>query len=81
LQLQTLWPFPEEEVAALARRVRFLVVAEMNLGQLAGEVKKAAGGTEVVSLTGAGGKLFMPAEILEALTPAGGRRLKRVVHQ
>ncbi|MGB9903743.1 MAG: 2-oxoacid:acceptor oxidoreductase subunit alpha [Desulfotomaculales bacterium] len=81
LQLQTLWPFPEEEVAALARRVRFLVVAEINLGQLAGEVKKAAGGTEVVSLTGAGGKLFTPEEILEALAPAGGRRLKRVVHQ
>ena len=81
LQLQTLWPFPEKEVAALARRVRLLVVAEMNLGQVAAEVKRAAAGAEVVSLTTAGGRLFTPAEISAALCTAGGRRLKKVVHR
>ena len=44
LQLQTVWPFPDKEVAALARKARMVVVPEMNYsGQVAGEVRKALG--------------------------------------
>ena len=43
LRLQTLWPFPGEAVADLGRRVGRILVPEMNLGQVEGEVRKAAG--------------------------------------
>jgi len=82
LQLQTIWPFPEEEVAALAPRVRQIVVAEMNLGQIEGEVRRTvAGRTKVVPLTTGGGRLFTPGEIRRAVCAAPGGRLKKAVHQ
>jgi len=40
LQLVTLWPFPEEEVIEVCNRVKGVVVPEMNLGQLIGEVNR-----------------------------------------
>lgn len=71
LQLQTIWPFPEREIAALGTRVQQLVVAEMNMGQLAAEVRRVvAEKTNVVSLTTAGGRLFSPGEIRRALCAA-----------
>jgi 2-oxoglutarate/2-oxoacid ferredoxin oxidoreductase subunit alpha len=42
LRLQTLWPFPEEAVVDVASRVGCLLVPEMNLGQVEGEVRKVA---------------------------------------
>ncbi len=42
LRLQTLWPFPEAIVEAVGRRVARLLVPEMNLGQVEGEVRKVA---------------------------------------
>jgi 2-oxoglutarate/2-oxoacid ferredoxin oxidoreductase subunit alpha len=68
VKAEIVWPFPRERVAALARRVRAILVPEMNLGQLVGEVERAAGGAcRVVSLPKVGGELFTPAEILEAV--------------
>jgi 2-oxoglutarate ferredoxin oxidoreductase subunit alpha len=65
---ETVWPFPAAEVAALARRVRALLVPEMNLGQLVGEVERAAAGAcRVVPLSKVGGELFTPDEISRAL--------------
>ncbi|MEW5897893.1 MAG: 2-oxoacid:acceptor oxidoreductase subunit alpha [Bacillota bacterium] len=82
LQLQTIWPFPAEEVANLSRRVPQLIVAEMNLGQLEAEVRRAVSGkAEVIPLTSGGGRLFTPEEILGAICTAPGGRLKKVVHQ
>lgn len=67
-QAQTVWPFPAPEVAALASRVRAILVPEMNLGQLVGEVERAAAGRcRVVPLAKVGGELFTPAEIRVAL--------------
>lgn len=42
LRLKTIWPFPVDEVAALGETVKCLLVPEMNLGQVEGEVRKAA---------------------------------------
>ena len=42
IRLQTLWPFPQQEVAEVSRRVERILVPEMNLGQVEGEVRKAA---------------------------------------
>jgi 2-oxoglutarate ferredoxin oxidoreductase subunit alpha len=74
LQLQTVWPFPDREVAALARRARLVVVPEMNYsGQLAGEVRKALGaGTEIRRVNRYNGTIITPQDILDAITrPAG----------
>ncbi|NWF92517.1 MAG: 2-oxoacid:acceptor oxidoreductase subunit alpha [Syntrophaceae bacterium] len=67
LRLKTLWPFPEEAVAELGRRVKRIFVPEMNQGQVAGEVKKYAR-CDVISLGQTNGEVIQPGTILEALT-------------
>ena len=72
LRLITLWPFPEERIAALAQSVRALVVAELNLGQVAREVERCsrASGRPVHWVTHAGGAMLPPAEIVTAVEVA-----------
>jgi 2-oxoglutarate ferredoxin oxidoreductase subunit alpha len=78
LRLKTVWPFPEALVAGVAARVRRIVVPEMNLGQLALEVERAAGGgatagrSKVARLGKVNGELFRPEEIYGAIL--GGAR-------
>jgi 2-oxoglutarate ferredoxin oxidoreductase subunit alpha len=66
LRLQTLWPFPTREVAALGARVKRILFPELNLGQLA-LVAGAATPTEVVSLTQVNGVAISPDTIQERL--------------
>ncbi|MCL1974979.1 MAG: 2-oxoacid:acceptor oxidoreductase subunit alpha [Firmicutes bacterium] len=40
LQLVTIWPFPYEQVAKICEQVQGVVVPEMNLGQIQGEIRK-----------------------------------------
>ncbi len=64
----TLWPFPAEELAAVAQRTSRLVVAEMNLGQMVGEVERAVGKEKTVTTClKATGETISPEEILSAL--------------
>jgi 2-oxoglutarate ferredoxin oxidoreductase subunit alpha len=63
LKLLTLWPFPEERVAILGKRMR-LLVPELNRGQLVREVERVAG--DVVRLNRYDGELITPRQILEA---------------
>jgi 2-oxoglutarate ferredoxin oxidoreductase subunit alpha len=68
LRLITVWPFPEEEIRALANRVRALVTVEINLGQIHLEVQRCCGGKSPVFLVGsAGGTVIPPEDILEVL--------------
>jgi 2-oxoglutarate ferredoxin oxidoreductase subunit alpha len=48
-KLGALWPFPDREIAALAERVRHLMVLENNLGQIFHYVQAAAAGRAQVS--------------------------------
>jgi 2-oxoglutarate ferredoxin oxidoreductase subunit alpha len=41
LELQTLWPFPANAVRERCERAKYVVVVEMNMGQILNEVKKA----------------------------------------
>jgi 2-oxoglutarate ferredoxin oxidoreductase subunit alpha len=72
LQLQTVWPFPDREVAALAANARMVVVPEMNYsGQLAGEVRKAVGaGTEIRRVNRYNGTIITPRDILDVMNQA-----------
>ncbi len=64
----TLWPFPREQVANLAQRVKGILVPEMNMGQIIGEVERVAGITPVVPLNKANGQPISPDEISVALS-------------
>lgn len=66
----TLWPFLAEELAAACGSANRIVVAEMNLGQLAGEVERAVGKDKrVTRCLKANGETITPNEIYSALQP------------
>jgi len=69
LQLITIWPFPEREVEALAKRVKTIVVPEMNYaGQVAGEVQRVIPpGVDLKRVNKYNGQIITPQEILKAL--------------
>jgi 2-oxoglutarate ferredoxin oxidoreductase subunit alpha len=68
LRLITIWPFPEHHLRALARRVKTLVVPELNLGQMVYEVERVAGGlSRTIGVTHAGGGVHRPEDILAAI--------------
>jgi 2-oxoglutarate/2-oxoacid ferredoxin oxidoreductase subunit alpha len=65
---RTLWPFPTAEVAEVASRTHTILVAEMNRGQMIGEVERAAAGmSRVVGHFRADGEPITPTEILAAV--------------
>jgi 2-oxoglutarate ferredoxin oxidoreductase subunit alpha len=66
LRLKTLWPFPEEAVKQLGKRVKKVLVPEMNLGQVAGEVKKYCF-CEVIPLGQTNGEVIQPETIIGGL--------------
>jgi len=67
LRMRTLWPFPEEAIAALAGRVKAFVVPEINMGQMALEVQRAAAGRAPVKHIGCSGRIHLPEEVLAAI--------------
>ncbi len=78
LRPQTLWPFPEDRVSALADRVDGCLVVEMNAGQMLDDVRLAVGGQIPVSFYGRmGGVVPMPDEILAAIEDAYDRLVER----
>jgi 2-oxoglutarate ferredoxin oxidoreductase subunit alpha len=67
-RLVTVWPFPEEQIAGLAERVRGFVTVELNLGQIHLEVQRCAAGKVPCHLVGhAGGTVIPPERIIECL--------------
>ncbi len=70
LQLVTVWPFPDEEVAALGKKVKTVVVPEMNYGgQLAGEVQRVLGPDKDIRRVNCyNGQVMTPSVILAAIT-------------
>ncbi len=60
----TIWPFPSERIEELAGRVKSIIVAEMNLGQMVLEVERAAKGkVEIEGVFLASGELITPDAI------------------
>jgi 2-oxoglutarate ferredoxin oxidoreductase subunit alpha len=65
------WPFPQQRIRELAGRVKAFVVPELNLGQMALEVERAAAGqAAVIPVTHAGGSVHNPETILQAIVEA-----------
>lgn len=68
LRLITIWPFPYELVSSLAKRVKTILVPEMNMGQMIYPIREAAAGVcEVRLYSKIGGEIHTPGEILAEL--------------
>jgi len=77
LKLVTVWPFAEERIRELASQVKAFVVPEINLGQIALEVERCAGGqAKTVLVPHAGGGLHRPEDILEAIVGAAAPEVR-----
>ncbi|PUU97264.1 2-oxoacid:acceptor oxidoreductase subunit alpha, partial [Acinetobacter baumannii] len=66
--LVTVWPFADKIIFELAKKVRGLIVAELNYGQIVGEVERAAKGQCAVQLCAKYDMtIFEPEEIEAAI--------------
>jgi 2-oxoglutarate ferredoxin oxidoreductase subunit alpha len=74
LRLITVWPFPEERIRELAKKIRAFVVPEINDGQIVREVERcAAGQAQVIGVNRLGGDILEPQQVLSALRAAAGK--------
>ncbi len=65
----TLWPFPHEPLARLARQVKAVLVVEMNSGQMLEDVRLAVNGVAPVHFSGyPGGRIPTETDVWNALT-------------
>lgn len=73
LQLITLWPFPDREIAELGLKASTVVVPEMNYaGQVAAEVQKVLGpGADIRRVNKYNGEIINPQDILRAIKAEG----------
>jgi 2-oxoglutarate ferredoxin oxidoreductase subunit alpha len=74
LELQTLWPFPEDIVRDKCAHARSVVVVELNMGQMLREVKMAVDEPHKVFLANRiDGEFITPEEILNLLRLIQGK--------
>jgi 2-oxoglutarate ferredoxin oxidoreductase subunit alpha len=72
VRLKTVWPFPDKAVERLAKTAEKIIVPEMNLGQVAGEVQRVACKAEIIRLNKiGGGELITPEEVLDKIVEGG----------
>ena len=72
LRLVTVWPFPDERIAELAKTVKAFVVPEINYGQIAFEVERCSHGeANIVLIPHGGGGVHNPDDIFHAIEYAG----------
>ena len=71
VKLKTIWPFADDYVRELAEKVDRIIVPELNMGQLIGEVERvAAGKAEVTGINRYDGTLITPAEVVAEIKGA-----------
>ena len=66
LRLKTLWPFADAVLGEMGSRVKRILVPEMNMGQVVGEVMKYVSG-DVISYSQMNGEVIHPSAIVEQL--------------
>lgn len=70
----TVWPFPDRELLALSRRVKHIIVAEHNYGQIKLEVERIVKNNCSLSHIGkVNGTVIMPDEILNEIRGAAAK--------
>lgn len=77
LRLVTVWPFPDEQIHALAAQVDGLIVPEINMGQIVREVERCtAGQAAVFRVSHPGGGIHDPQEVLSTIREAARSGVK-----
>jgi 2-oxoglutarate ferredoxin oxidoreductase subunit alpha len=72
LKIRLLWPFPQNVVDRICRTAGAILVPEMNVGKIKGEVERIVRGrSRVISLPKLGGELHTPAEIFAGIQSSG----------
>ncbi len=81
LRLITLWPFPEDVVRQAAASAKLVIVPEMNMGQVRGEVTKALRNhpADILGVNHVDSTYIVPEEIM-TLVPASLRGRRQEVH-
>jgi len=65
LKATTIWPFPREDIERLSKRVKAIIVPELNLGQIIGEVERwTKGRIPVIGIQKVDGNLITAEDIL-----------------
>lgn len=82
LKLNTVWPFAEDLIRELAKKVEAFVVPEVNFGQISLEVERCSSGQALTHLIShAGGGIHTPKQVVEGvketLRMIGSGRTKR----
>jgi len=71
LKLVTVWPFPEDIIRRISRKIKAFVVPEINFGQIALEVERCAGGAaDTILVPHMGGSTHRPEIIIDAIRRA-----------
>jgi 2-oxoglutarate ferredoxin oxidoreductase subunit alpha len=66
LRLKTIWPFPDKIIKQMGAKAKKILVPEMNLGQVAGEVQKYAP-CDVISFAQVNAEIINPEVIIKEL--------------
>jgi len=67
IKVNTVWPFPEEELKRLAKNVDLIIVPEMNMGKYSKEIERALKNKRVVAMPKCGGDIHTPSELLDQI--------------
>ncbi len=74
IELLTIWPFPDEVIREKCKNAKYLVVVEMNMGQVAKEVKAAVEKPDRVFLSNrVDGNLITPTDVKNVLNLIQGK--------
>ena len=74
IKINTVWPFPEEELKRLAKDIKLVIVPEMNIGKYYREIERALKDKKVVSMPKCGGDIHSPKELLDEILKEVGVR-------
>ncbi len=67
IKINTVWPFPEDELKRLAKNVDLVIVPEMNVGKYSREIERALKNKRVIAMPKCGGDIHTPNEILDRI--------------
>ena len=82
LRLVTVWPFPDERITEIAKKVKALVVPEINYGQVVFDVARCChGNANVVLVPHGGAGVHIPDDICDAIVSVAKeeRKIEEVV--
>ena len=67
IKINTVWPFPEEEIKRISKDIDLVIVPEMNIGKYYREVERALKDKKVVSMAKCGGEIHTPKELVDGI--------------